>query len=593
MNIPRDNNDSINSPLHQLEIQMSNARRADRNPNNSRYNTNANLNNIDRESIYSFDSVSTNGRLLDRLGLDNDDFYEDDDINFGLSQRDSVISIQSTGRLLDRLGIDDDDPALAGVNVSTDERKSRSAAVNQDRHRPIFANSANNAERVPLNMKNFANQRSLAGQNSYRTSGEKNVNRPKLKTSPVKIVLPNQNSSVDSLHADLTSINSSPSSNNNSDYQNFHSSKPFPNDIHLFTRNSPMEKNVSVEPFAKGQSGLEPGFFPKSKSVSYKQNPVQKGFSYRDKVDVTDDADDESNFSSSDSVDKISISKKGKDGTRTIPKTPSSINRSVSTSSAMGKSQVNTPPPNRIASDSSTPPTPLLAGELSPNSRTQSAIKLRQMGKDREASYQLRIAASMPYNFPKAMYLYGMALKFGQGVKQNNRHSLKWFCRCILTGTQITNPQIASRLSDLEAEDMISLINNELKNDKPIDPNELYGYYSKLQSSQLTKIINTSKSQLDIVSASYHEVGNALFSGLGLSTKDEAIGIAYLCKAGSMGFIDSMIQLGDIWCSKSKSHKKDYYKAAAWLRLSEMFGVTSIGNSWIYKEKYMPSKNKK
>lgn len=596
MNISKDNNDSINSPLHQLEIQMGNARRINKNSNNSRYNNNANLNNIDRESIYSFDSVSTNGRLLDRLGLDNDDFYEDDDINFGLSQRDSVISVQSTGRLLDRLGIDDDDPALSGVNGSIDEPKSCSATVNQDRRRPIFANSGPNAERLPLNMKNSVNQRQLVGQNSYRNLSEKNDNRPKLKTSPVKIVLPNQNSSVDSFHADLNSINSSPSSNNNSDYQAFHSSKPFPNDIPLFTRNSPMANNASqyIGSSAKYQSSLEPGFFPKSKSVSYKQNPVQKAFSYLDKADVTDDADDESNFSSSDSVDKIFISKPRNDTTRSIPKTPSSsINRSISTTSAMGRSQINTPPPNRVVSDSSTPPTPSLAGELSPNSRTQSAIKLRQMGKDREASYQLRIAASMPYNFPKAMYLYGMALKFGQGVKQNNRHSLKWFCRCILTGTQITNPQIASRLSDLEPEDMISLINNELKNDKPIDPNELYGYYSKLQSSQLTKIINASKSQLDIVSASYHEVGNALFNGLGLSTKNEVMGIAYLCKAGSMGFINSMIQLGDIWCSKSKSHKKDYYKAAAWLRLSEIFGVTSIGNSWIYKEKYMPSQNKK
>lgn len=595
MNIPRDNNDSINSPLHQLEIQMRNARRSDRTPNNTRYSTNANPNNIDRESIYSFDSVSTNGRLLDRLGLDNDDFYEEDDINFGLNHRDSVISMQSTGRLLDRLGIDDDDLALAGVSGSTDEPKPRTSTTNQDRHKPIFANSATTSERVPLNMKSSANQRPQAANSMYRNSSERSENRPKLKTSPVKVALPNQNFSVDSFHADLSSINSSPSSN--SDYQNFQSSsKSFPNDIPLFTRNSPVVRNgsQSIELSVKDPSTLEPGFFPKSKSVSYKHNPIPKGLSFRDRPDVTSDADDECNFSSSDSVDKISIFKSGTDRTPSGPKTPSSsINRSVSTSATMNKSQVNTMSPNRVTSGSSTPPTPLLAGEVSPDSRTQTAIKLRKMGKDREASYQLRIAASMPNNFPKAMYLYGMALKFGQGVKQNNRHSLKWFCRCILTGIQITNPQIALRLNELEPEDMISLINKELKSDKPIDPNELYGYYSRLQPSQLTKIVNISKSQLDIVSASYHEVGNALVSGSGLSTKDEVIGIAYLCKAGSMGFINSMVQLGDIWCSKSKSHKKDYYKAASWLRLSEIFGVTSIGNSWIYKEKYMPSKNKK
>ena len=574
---------------------MRNVRRSNKTPSNTGHNTNAIPNNIDRDSIYSFDSVSTNGRLLDRLGLDNDDFYEDDDINFGLNHRDSVISIQSTGRLLDRLGIDDDDPALAGVSESTDDPKPRTSIPNQDRYKPIFANSATTSERVPPNMKGSTNQTPRTANNMYKISNERSENKPKLKTSPVKVALPNQNLSVDSFHADLNSINGSPSNNN--DYQNFQSStKPFPNDIPLFTKNSPTVRNGNqrFELSLKDQSALEPGFLPKSKSISYKHNPIQKGLSFREGSDVTNDADDECNFSSSNSAYEASVPKSSTGRTTSGPKTPSSsINRSVSTSAAMNKSQINTMSPNIVAPESNTPPTTLLPGELSPNSRTQTAIKLRKMGKDREASYQLRIAASMPNSFPKAMYLYGMALKFGQGVKQNNRHSIKWFCRCILMDTQITNPQIGSRLNDLEPEDMISLINKELKNDRPIDPNELYDYYSKLQPSQLTKIVNTSKSLPDIVSASYHEVGNALISGAGLLTKDEVIGIAYLCKAGSMGFINSMIQLGDIWCSKSKSHKKDHYKAASWLRLSEIFGVTSIGNSWIYKEKYMPSKSKK
>ncbi|EGW30851.1 uncharacterized protein SPAPADRAFT_62753 [Spathaspora passalidarum NRRL Y-27907] len=121
------------------------------------------------------------------------------------------------------------------------------------------------------------------------------------------------------------------------------------------------------------------------------------------------------------------------------------------------------------------------------------------------------------------------------------------------------------------------------------DPIMLYPIFKSLSKAQITKIIHICKNKLDIASVAYHELGNFLINGWGLDHRDELVGIACLSKAGSMGNIDSMTQLGDIWCNKTKYHKKDLCKAAAWLRLSEIFGITTIGNSWIYKEKYMSS----
>lgn len=574
MNIPKDTNDLIDSPLQQIEKQLANARRGNRNSNTTNCKTDNVLGNVDRESIYSFESVSTNGRLLDRLGLDNEEYYEDEDINFGLSHRDSVISVKSTGRLLDRLGIDDDEFARAEVQEPIANSKQHKPQMAHNKHKPIITNSYSNTERAPSNKRNLMQ---VAG----KMYGGASEGKPVLKTSPVKVALPNQTHSIDPLHADLNYINNSPSSNKNgvTRSQSLTPNKPFPNNLPLFTRNPLTKNNKPSIHSTADQPVLEPGFLPKARSMSQRQIPRGNELVGQDRLEANEYG------SSSESVHKSTPNSIQNVNMLTRP-SPSVI-RSASTSAVTNKEQIQNSPSNRVASDSSSPSTPVLSAELSPNARTQTAMKLRNLGKDREASYQLRIAASIPNNFPKAMYLYGIALKYGQGVKQNTRHSLKWFCKCILISQQ-SGMQFASKLNDLEPEDMISIINKELENKENIDPNELHEYYSKQHHSQLTKIANISKSHLDVVSASYHEVGLALIEGRGFATKNEIVGIRYLSKAASIGYIDSMVQLGDIWSSKSKSHKKDYYKAASWLRLSEIFGVKSIGNSWIYKDKYMP-----
>lgn len=602
MNIPKDNNDLIDSPLHQLELQMANARSS----NKGEYDNFNSSYNIDRESIYSFDSVSTNGRLLDRLGLDNDEF-EDYNHDFDLSKRDSVASVQSTGRLLDRLGLDDEELAMAEVNApkSTQKRSVNPASIIQDRRKPISVNSSINVGRAPPRNPSMGYNAQVVNRNNERGSVDERVgsreNRPNVKTSPVKSILPKRSSSIDSFRADIRSANSSPgSSNNNSDHPNYKQNKPFPGDIPLFTRRPSTSKQInhiqSITPGNPPLKMLGPGFFPQSNIRS--DNTSQKSSSSHERLDMTDDADDEYNFcSSGDSVNEFNVYKaraplSSPSVNSRTPSTP--VLRSSSTGTSMNKLE-ETPPTKRIASDSTntTPTTPSLhsTNELSPKSRTQLAGELRKQGKHREASYQLRLAANVPNNFPKAMYLYALALRYGQGVKQNDRHSLKWLCKCVILSTD-SNSNFAAKLNDLEPEDMIGLISKELEKERPIDPNELYDYYSKLQNSQLTKIINATKSQQDIVSSSYYELGNALVNGWGLLSKNEITGMSCLCKAASSGSVNSMVQLGEIWCSKSKYHKKDHYKAASWLRLSEIFGVTSIGNSWIYKDKYMDTKSK-
>lgn len=288
------------------------------------------------------------------------------------------------------------------------------------------------------------------------------------------------------------------------------------------------------------------------------------------------------------------------------------------------------------------PHAPASTNELDPVSRTVIAMELRALNKHREASYQLQIAANEPHNYPKAMYLYAMALKYGQGVKQNHASAIRWLCKCILIGSISSSSSssssfsddddknddapgstlsykaaIVSKLNKLEQQDLSQLIFSNLSNTASTDcyrngtdPESLYHSFKLMNKSQINKINAANKSKSDITAQSYFELGLYLYNcwgnSLSLSSSpslsssssssaathatakaDEQNGIMCLSKAGSMGNIDAMEQLGEIYSTKSKHRKKDLPKAAAWLRCAEIFGVKSIGNSWIYKDKYV------
>lgn len=197
------------------------------------------------------------------------------------------------------------------------------------------------------------------------------------------------------------------------------------------------------------------------------------------------------------------------------------------------------------------------------------------------------------------MYLYSMALRFGNGVKQNDRHAVKWLCKCVITYPTYSHSsdhlsKMVERLNVLSPDDLIKLILNQLKTtvqDDALhngeDPFFVYEKFRALSKPQISKMSTATKNQTDILAQAYHELGQTLINGWGLTSKDEENGIKLLSKAGALGNTSSMIELGEIWNTKTKYHKKDHSKAAAWLRSSEIFGVSSIGNSWIYKDKYM------
>lgn len=504
-----------NSPLKRLQAQLTTSRDVRRANNDSPPHLHGPPLNDQRDD-YGPEDASTY-------------LYESSEWSeFDLAKRDSMVSVKSTGRLLDKLGLDDDD-FVSGKYSQTERRRSK----------PL-SRGISLLLRVPMDPK-VQIPFQIGLQNT-----PKPVRQPSVKDVQLKAIL-NKNRSVDSFVADVQT-------NPDADFS-FHRG---PSETSLASQSSqkskrlePAVKNVQRKAVFNNNNRSHDSFVanmgdnqtigPEKEPVTPKQNHIQA-------------------FSSPYS-------------------TSSPHNRSISESAPRNSPST---PTRRIISDSGIVNTSPSNRDLDPETRTATALQLRAMGRHREGLYQLQIAASSPFFYPRAMYLYAIALHLGQGVKQNDSGAAKWLCKLILlTGQTEVSESVVAQYNEQPVEALVALVVSLVKRDPPTDPSALHRYFSELPSHKLSKM-----GTKDSITASYHELGTFLIHGCGVK-KDESTGMLLLAKAGSMGHVLSMVELGELWSVKTKYHRKDYHQAAAWFRLGELFGHKSIGNSWIYKDKYM------
>lgn len=571
----------VKSPLQQLELQTARSRSADSPTTNPTTNGDSasyvnpdpvispTINNLndkferDRGSVYSFDSVSTTGRLLDRLGLEGDDFL-DEDLD---PQFDSHVNVQDVSSSLP-----------FSSNNGPGQLQSPFVRQNSQSGTSIQTNSSRSLERMPSSKA----QSMLSSKPSLRKSSQDS--RFVVKNAPVQVALTRRNNSVDSLQADINSINSFNSVGSVVTPQRRHTTRPSekkktitPERFNTISHGKSTNPDPSLNEydefdFNSSNDSLETFLHSTLQQLQDHHKPLHKSNS---KSNSNSNSNSPSSFGSP---------IQSPNGPQRAPSAPLTRNLSLSSNSPVS------PKPRRTVSDFASSPNGK-AADLSPESRTRLSNQLRSAGKHREASYQLQIAANGPNNYPKAMYLYAMALKYGQGVKQNDSHSLKWLCKAIILYNNDVSDSFITRLNELRLDDLLKLTISYINNDtNEKDPIKLYDYYAKIPLNQLNKFINSIKNNQDIKPLVYHELGNTFIHGWGVSQKDELHGMECLAIASSAGNCNSMVQLGELWCTKSKSRKKDNYKASAWLRLAEVFGHKSIGNSWIYKDKYLSKK---
>lgn len=509
---PQSHTESVRSPLHRLQADLA----KDMPFGYTRTGEPAQFNfsddhqrspTHDTQSLYSFDSVSTTGRLLDRLDLDADEYAENELL---FRRRESVVLTQSTGRLLDRLGLEE----------SAEDRP-------DPRQKPIRANSSAGIDRI----------RAMPHPpvRSYSQSS-----KVPLKSTPYSIVQQRGNFSIDSLQADVVlSLSSTP-------------------------------RLVSAEDLT-------------GKIVQTKVTPMRSA----SKVPVSSPIFESYTEAQLQTPQTHSSSPLNRPTELPFYKSGLNSSRQLTTSSNGSSSSLETAIPVF---------NPCALFDQNTEVLTKKALQVMAQGNLREAAYQLHLLASPPNNYPRAMLYYAKALRGGQGVKLNDAQSLRWLYMCVITSHALEQnsaealSKLMAKLTDLSSESLLSLAKQHLSSSE-LDPFHVYEYFRSVGPSSLSKLMQFNASDKNVLGGAYYLIGELLVLGQGVA-KDEESGRLFLAKAAASGYPEAAVKLGELWGCKTKAFKKDFHIAAVWLRLGELFGHKDLGNSWIYKEKYMERKKK-
>ncbi|KAI5951252.1 hypothetical protein KGF54_004326 [Candida jiufengensis] len=544
--------------------------------------------NSDLDSIYSFDSVATNERLLDRLDFDNASVSDRSIDSYNIDQkRKSQISLNprhnSVGYYNNYLNQVDNSNLNSIVKLRNQNQRSNSFKNINNQY--INNNSYNN------NINNYKQSNDHTKTNSLSRN---DLEDARLRSVSKNFISTTVNPKLDRITHEVASlkydsIDDLPTSSSSNNHLKNNNTKTTGSDKSL----EDLTKNASkLSLYPPGQS--------RSPHLFITQHRTTSGSS------ITSDSSNNSFNSSNHNQQSTSTTRPqqlrmftSREEIPTISK-----NSSGNDNNDTEISEIRLQESPNIKHSSLTNLQTSRTLDLSPEERTNIALELRKQGNQREASYQLQIAANEPFNYPKAMYHYAVSLKYGYGVKQNFSSSSKWICKCILISSvnikndesdQHTISVLVNKLNKLSHSEIMNLILSTLENTKNSDiynngsnPEEMYLIFKQYDKLKINHVISINKNKSDVVALSYYELGNFFLGGLISNSKDDEInGIICLSKSASLGYIHAMEQLGEIWTNKTKAHKKDLAKAAAWLRSSEIFGVKSIGNSWIYKDKYL------
>ncbi|CAI7571719.1 unnamed protein product [Penicillium pancosmium] len=183
-------------------------------------------------------------------------------------------------------------------------------------------------------------------------------------------------------------------------------------------------------------------------------------------------------------------------------------------------------------------------GDQQDDINIQEAIRLHEAG-DLERSTKMfgHLADPNGTNNPLSQVLYGLALRHGWGCIKDETRAVTYLSAA------------ASNSADIESEALRAGI----------------------------KKGGAAKGELVLA---IFELANCFRNGWGVE-KDPAAARQYYETAANLGDLDAMDQVA--WCYiEGFGGKKDKFKAAKYLRLSEKNGGPTVGNSWIWKEKYNP-----
>jgi len=183
---------------------------------------------------------------------------------------------------------------------------------------------------------------------------------------------------------------------------------------------------------------------------------------------------------------------------------------------------------------------------LSADEHVDKAIELHQHGDLKESTYHLRIAAKQ--NHPTGMLLYALACRHGWGMRANPAE-----------GVLLLRKAVDMAMQEV-AEDV----------DAP--------------STSPRADFTEKKSHRAQFALAIYELGISHLNGWGVE-QDKALALRCFEIAGNWGDADALTEAGFCY-AEGIGCKKNVKKAARFYRLAADKGVSMVGNSWIYKDKY-------
>lgn len=183
-------------------------------------------------------------------------------------------------------------------------------------------------------------------------------------------------------------------------------------------------------------------------------------------------------------------------------------------------------------------------GEVTAQQHCDMGLELHEAGELLKSTYHLRLAARA--GLPEAMFWYGLACRHGWGMRVNQSEALQWLRRAVDSGQlEVADDEAQSGTTDLTKK--------------------------KQHRAQYAVAI--------------YELGKCYGNGWG-APQDKSLALRCYEIAGNWGDADALVEAGYCY-AEGVGCKKNMKKAAKFYRAAEAKGVSMVGNSWIYKEKYM------
>ncbi|KAJ5510137.1 Tetratricopeptide-like helical [Penicillium expansum] len=187
---------------------------------------------------------------------------------------------------------------------------------------------------------------------------------------------------------------------------------------------------------------------------------------------------------------------------------------------------------------------PVTASGLTADDHVLKGIECHERGSLSESTYHLRVAAKQDH--PTGMLLYALACRHGWGMRSNEKEGVRWLRKAV---------------------DSVGL--------------EMLADPDAPGASKAKELQKAYRAQFAL---SIYELGVSYLNGWGIE-QDKSLALRCFEIAGQWGDVDAMAEAGFCY-AQGVGCKKDLKKAARFYRMAEAKGMSMVGNSWIYKDKY-------